>query len=93
MCIRDSREIVAKKIVSVGSKIRSIYKKFASVGSKRKFTDLFSDAQSRSDMVATFLAVLELAKDKKVMVSGDGGDTSIELLSADFGDTVSEEWE
>ena len=61
--------------------------------SKRKFTDLFSDAQSRSDMVATFLAVLELAKDKKVMVSGDGGDTSIELLSADFGDTVSEEWE
>jgi chromatin segregation and condensation protein Rec8/ScpA/Scc1 (kleisin family) len=44
-------------------------------------------------MVATFLAVLELAKDKKVMVSGDGGDTSIELLSADFGDTVSEEWE
>ena len=71
----------------------NLYKKFASVGSKRKFTDLFSDAQSRSDMVATFLAVLELAKDKKVMVSGDGGDTSIELLSADFGDTVSEEWE
>lgn len=91
--IEAFREIVAKKIVSVGSKIRSIYKKFASVGSKRKFTDLFSDAQSRSDMVATFLAVLELAKDKKVMVSGDGGDTSIELLSADFGDTVSEEWE
>lgn len=91
--IEAFREIVAKKIVSVGSKIRSIYKKFASVGSKRKFTDLFSDAQSRSDMVATFLAVLELAKDKKVMVSGDGGDASIELLSADFGDTVSEEWE
>ena len=91
--IEAFREIVAKKIVSVGSKIRSIYKKFASVGSKRKFTDLFSDAQSRSDMVATFLAVLELAKDRKVMVSGDGGDTSVELLSADFGDTVSEEWE
>ena len=84
---------MAKKIVSVGSKIRSIYKKFASVGSKRKFTDLFSDAQSRSDMVAPILAVLELAKEKKVMVTGDGGDTSIELLSADFGDTVSEEWE
>ena len=91
--IEAFREIVAKKIVSVGSKIRSIYKNFASVGSKRIFTDLFSDAQSRSDMVATFLAVLELAKDKKVMVSGDGGDTSIELLSTDFGDTVSEEWE
>ena len=84
---------MANQIVSVGWKILYLYKQFIIVGSKRKFTDLFSDAQSRSDMVATFLAVLELAKDKKVMVSGDGGDTSIELLSADFGDTVSEEWE
>lgn len=87
------REIVAKKIVSVGSKIKNIYQKLSKVGKRRKFTDLFSDAESRSDMVATFLAVLELAKTKKVLVTGDGDSADIELLTDDFKDTVSEEWE
>lgn len=87
------REIVVKKIVSVGSKIKSIYNKLSAAGKRRKFTELFSDAQSRSDMVATFLAVLELAKTKKILVTGEGEGTDIELLADDFNDTVSQEWE
>ena len=60
------REIVAKKIVSVGSKIRSIFTKLSKAGKKEKMTELFNGAESRSDLVATFLAILELAKSKKI---------------------------
>lgn len=87
------REIVVKRIVSVGSKIKTIYNKLTKVGERKKITDLFSDAESRSDMVATFLAVLELAKTKKVMVTGDGDSADIELLTEDFQDVGSNEWE
>lgn len=91
--IEAFREIVVRKIVSVGSKIKSIYGKLSAAGKRKKFTELFADAESRSDMVATFLAVLELAKTKKVLVTGDGDGADIELLTEDFKDIGSEEWE
>ena len=77
--IDSFRAIVAKKIVSVGSKIDSI------VGSlkkkrKRKLFDIYREATSRSELIASFLAVLELAKDKKIFVTGDGDNVQIELL-------------
>ncbi len=87
------KEIVAKKIVSVGSKIRSIFTRLSSVGKKEKMTDLLSTAESRSDMVATFLAILELAKSKKINVIGDGADVDIELLADNIEEMNSEEWE
>lgn len=89
--IEAFREIVVKKVVSVSSKITSIFKKLSKKGTKTRWKSLFDDAESRSDMVATFLAVLELTKSKKVMVTGDGEDTQVELLDSDFTD-VSEEW-
>ena len=52
---------------------------------------MFNDAESRSDMVATFLALLELTKSKKIKVVGDGEEAEVELIDADFTD-VSEEW-
>ena len=52
---------------------------------------MFSDAESRSDMVATFLALLELTKSKKIQVLGDGEDAEVELIDSDFTD-ISEEW-
>ncbi len=86
------RGIVATKIVSVESKIKSIYYTLKRKGKKQRFRSLFADAQSRSDLVATFLAVLELAKAKKLRVQGDGDTTDVELLTEDFGDFGSKEW-
>ncbi|MBR5246629.1 MAG: segregation/condensation protein A [Clostridia bacterium] len=89
--IEAFREIVVKKVVSVSSKISKIFKKLALKGKKTKWKTLFDDAESRSDIVATFLAVLELTKSKKVIVTGDGDETQVELINSDFTD-VSEEW-
>ena len=83
--------IVAKKIVSVSSKFRSIYSKLRK-GKKTKFNALFEDAESRSDLVATFLALLEMTKQKKIRVLGDGSSAEIELLDDKTELTDSEEW-
>lgn len=70
--------IVQKKIVSVSSKIvvvlRNLKKK-----SKMKFKSLFNQAESRSDVVATFLAVLELLKDKRIKADEKDGETIISM--------------
>lgn len=73
------KNIVTKKIVSVASKIDSIKACLRSV-KKRRLSEIFRGAESRSDLVAAFLAVLELAKSKEVFISGDGENTEIELL-------------
>ena len=90
--IEAFKGIVATKIVSVQSKIQSIYQKLKK-GKKQKFRALFADAQSRSDMIATFLAVLELAKTKKVYLDGDGDAMRVEPLTDNFDDFGSQEWE
>ena len=89
--IEAFKEIVVRKVVSVGSRISKIFSKLTKKGQKTKFNSLFSDAESRSDIVATFLAVLELTKSKKVKVLGDGDEAQVELLDSDFSE-VSEEW-
>ena len=71
--------IVAHKIVSVGSRIEWIVKKFKS-GTKQKFSAFFENSESRSEMVATFLALLSMAKAKRVFIEGDGEDTKIVLM-------------
>lgn len=73
------KTIVTKKIVSVGSKIDSIVTSLKGKR-KRKLLDIYKEAKSRSDLIAAFLAVLELAKNKTVYVTGDGDDAQIELL-------------
>lgn len=73
------KAIVTRKIVSVGSKIESIV---TSLKRKRKtrLFDIYKEAKSRSDLIAAFLAVLELAKNKTIFVTGEGEDVQIELL-------------
>ncbi|MBQ5994365.1 MAG: segregation/condensation protein A [Clostridia bacterium] len=87
------REIVSKKIVSVSSKFKSIFTKLKRAGKKQKLYELMNDADSKSDMVAVFLAILELAKSRKIDVVGEGADVDIKLLSDDIMDLNSEEWE
>lgn len=77
--IETFKAIVTRKIVSVGSKIESIVKSLKTKR-KTKLIDLYKQAESRSDLIAAFLAVLELAKNKTIYVSGDGEDIQIELL-------------
>ena len=62
--------IVSKKIVSVSSRIVAIYRKLLKTG-KAKFSVFFEGATSRSQLVATFLALLELMKANRVTVDDD----------------------
>ncbi len=63
-------KIVAKKIVSVSTKIVFVIRNLLK-GGKSKLTSLYKTARSRSELVATFLAVLELCKANRVEISGD----------------------
>lgn len=74
------RQIVARKFVNVASKIGSVMGKLKK-HRKVKFLKLFSDAQSKSDIVATFLAVLELAKTKQITLDGSMENPEVEMVS------------
>ena len=71
--------IVTHKIVSVASKISFVLRKLYTSG-KVKYDALFEKAESRSDLVATFLALLELVKQNRVTVNGEGTEQQVEML-------------
>lgn len=79
------RVIVQKKIVSVSSKIKSLVTVLSN-GKKNRFSDIILMSESRSDMVAAFLAILELAKTKHVVLSGQGDNVEIELIKVPEGE-------
>jgi len=72
-------KIVAKKIVSVSTKIvfvmRNLWK-----GGRKSLNSLYKTATSRSELVATFLAVLELCKANRVKVEGESDNAEITLV-------------
>jgi segregation and condensation protein A len=49
-------------------------------GGKSRLSDLYKTANSRSELVATFLAVLELCKASRVKIEGDGESQEITLI-------------
>ncbi len=63
--------MMAKRVVSVSSRIvvimKILYKQ-----RQAPFLSLFEQSSDRSDIVATFLAVLELMKNKRIMLDDDG---------------------
>lgn len=63
--------IVARKIVSVSSKIAYVLRNLRKQKTVR-YDSLFETAESKSDLVATFLALLELMKAHRIAVNGDG---------------------
>lgn len=71
--------IVKRKVVSVSTKIVYVLRKLWN-GKKRTLFNLFEESENRSDIVATFLAVLELIKAKRVEVSGQGKNAQIQIL-------------
>ncbi len=77
--IEAFRGIVAHKIVSVASRISFIIDKFKNKKSQ-SFAKFFEGAESRSEMVATFLALLAMAKAKRIQIDGQGDSVDITLL-------------
>ena len=72
--------IVGREPVPVDGKITMILRRF--LGKARlRFLELFEGAKSRSEIVATFLAVLELSKTHRLMMEGDGD--TLELYLTD----------
>lgn len=71
-------KIVAKKVVAVSTKIVHVMRKLWN-GRKMKLTSIFKEAHDRSELVATFLAVLELCKGNRVKIDGDGDEMTVTL--------------
>ena len=44
-----------------------------------KLTNIFKESHNRSELVATFLAVLELCKVNRVKIDGDGEEMTVTL--------------
>lgn len=76
--------IVHRKIVSVSSGIVTVLRKFKH-NKKMKFIDLFSDSESKSEVIATFLAVLELLKNKRICTEELNGEVIINYNDAKNG--------
>ena len=74
-------KLVANKIVSVSSKIVFVLRTLWT-GKKFKFKSLVEESESRSDIVATFLAVLELMKAHRVEVKGSDINAEIKLIKS-----------
>ena len=74
------RGIVAKRIVSVSTKI-SFIADLLKENKKQKFQRFFLNQQSRSDMVAVFLALLAMVKAKRIAVTGDLENPDVTLIS------------
>ncbi len=72
-------KIVAKKIVSVSTKIVFVMRNLVLRG-PQKLGHLYSQAKSRSELVATFLAVLELCKANRIKIQGDSDNADISLI-------------
>ena len=73
-------KLIARRVVSVASQIvfvlRSLWKK-----RHVSLKELFRGKNDPSERVAAFLAVLELVKDKRLRVDGDGEDCEIKLTN------------
>ncbi|MBQ6021053.1 MAG: segregation/condensation protein A [Clostridia bacterium] len=74
--IESFRRIIATKIIAVGEKIDDILSRLEKKG-RLTFRTYILAAKSRSDLVARFLAVLELCKSRDIMINGDGDDFEI----------------
>ena len=71
--------IVAHRIVSVASRIIHVLRGLRNSGGAR-YADLYRGCRGRSELVATFLAVLELVKGKRIRVE-DGDEGAVTLVA------------
>lgn len=79
------RTIVARKIVSVSGKIKDIIEELKK-RKKQSFSEILRHSESRSDMVAAFLAVLELGKTGHIHIDGEQDNFTVELIKVPEGE-------
>ncbi len=85
--------IVERKIVSVSSRIGYVLRRLYTQP-RVKYATLFERAESKSELVATFLALLELIKSKRISVQGSDGETEIEMRPREeWDESISEEFD
>ena len=77
--------IVARTIVSVSSRIVKVLRSLRKQDTVR-YNSLFEQAESRSELVATFLALLELIKAKRIRVDGEGDAQQVHALGGGVSD-------
>lgn len=70
--------LVARRLVSISSRVPMILRRLYE-GGRCSFLSLFEEQKDRAEIVATFLAVLELVKRRRLQLSDDG--RQVELLS------------
>ena len=71
--------IVAHKIVSVNSKIIHLMRRLRH-GKKLEYHEIFEICEGKSDLVATFLATLELVKGKRIRIEGSGENAVVRMI-------------
>ncbi|MCQ2514421.1 MAG: segregation/condensation protein A [Ruminococcus sp.] len=74
--------IVTHKIVSVNSKIIHLMRRLWH-GKKLEYHEIFEVCEGRSDLVATFLATLELVKGKRIRIEGSGENAIVRMIEND----------
>ena len=77
--VDNFKPLVAKKIVAVSTKVISILRNLRKK-TKVKWKSLFTESKSRSELVATFLAILELVKARRVTVDGEGDKMTVTMF-------------
>ena len=71
--------IVGRQIASVRTKIVSVLRMLAR-SSHVRFVSLFKGAKTRSDIIATFLAVLELSKNERISINDSEDEIYIDVI-------------
>lgn len=83
--------IVTHKIVPIRERVSyimgSLFRK-----KRQRFAAFFEKAESRSEMVATFLAILSLAKDKKITLTQTDDDFEVEMIDSDINFDVEDDY-
>ena len=72
--------IVARRIVPVQSRIIKVLRTLRRNG-KTNYSQLFWECDDKSELVATFLAILELVKGKRIRIEGDGDDALVKVVT------------
>ena len=72
--------IVSRKIVSVSSKIIFVLRRLRQRRTV-SYPSLFETAENKSELGATFLALLELIKTNRIAVTGEGAGLQVQMLA------------
>lgn len=73
------KPLVERRVVSVASRVIHVLRRLRT-GVSVRYRALFEHSGNRSELVATFLAVLELIKARRIRVSGEKDNMTVDLI-------------